>query len=131
MKENPIDRHIVEAYEKRSNQGKASTPEHGNQMLTLDTMDSVTEKQRSLQRAMYNLTINNIDVAEVYSPERVTRVAEQYGLKPGWSLDLTTTDENGRPWGFQCTHVRNKAARKLLQEKPTLVIGSPMCTEFS
>ena len=46
-------------------------------------------------------------------------------------MDLTTTDEMGRLWDFECVHMRNKAARKLLTDKPELLIGSPMCIEFS
>ena len=72
-----------------------------------------------------------MDVAEVYGPPRVISMAQQCGLNAGWSLDLTTTDENGRAWGFDCVHMRNKAARKLLIDKPKLLIGSPMCTDFS
>ena len=52
-------------------------------------------------------------------------------MMPGMSLDLTTEDENGRPWDFDCVHMRNKATRKLLEDKPLLLIGSPMCAPFS
>ena len=88
------------------------------------------EKQKGLERAMYTVTSNKMDIAEVYGPERVTRVAEQYGFKPGWSLDFTTTDEHGRPWNFDCLYMRNKVVRRLLEDKLMLVIGSPMCTEI-
>ena len=45
-------------------------------------------------------------------------------------MDLTTTDENGSPWDFDCVHMRNKATRTSLEDKPTLLIGSLMCTDF-
>ena len=45
-------------------------------------------------------------------------------------MDLITTDENGRPWDVDCIHMRNTAMRKVLQDKPTLLIGSQMCTDF-
>ena len=77
-----------------------------------------------------NMTATNMDVAEVYSPERVTTMAKKMGLNAGWALDLTTTDELGRNWDFDCVHMRNKATRKLLEDRPMLLIGSPMCTEF-
>ena len=109
------------------------TIEHSTlrQKETAEETDNKTDKQRGLDRALYKLTENKMDVAEVYSPERITRVARQYGLKAGWSLDFTTADEHGRPWDFDCVYMRNKAVRRLLKDKPTLVIGSPMCTEFS
>ena len=49
----------------------------------------------------------------------------------GWSLDLTTHDENNEPWDFNRTHMRNKVAREVLQGKPLVPIGSPMCTVYS
>ena len=48
-----------------------------------------------------------------------------------WSLDLTTQDEDGRYWDFTEPEMRNRAARKVLQDKPVLFIGSPMCTVYS
>ena len=75
--------------------------------------------------------IMNIQVAEVYSPPRVTRMAASMGLRAGWALDLITHDEDGRPWDFDKLEMRNRAARKVLSDKPTLLIGSPLCTAFS
>ena len=37
------------------------------------------------------------DVSEVYSPPRVTDVAEATGLRPGWALDLTVDKDDGTP----------------------------------
>ena len=44
---------------------------------------------------------------------------------------MTTLDEEGKPWDFSSVQMRNKAARKVLKEKPTLLIGSPPCTDLS
>jgi hypothetical protein len=71
------------------------------------------------------------DVAEVYSPPRVTKVAAEFGLVPGWSLDLTTVDRHGVAWDFTRAS-RRKDARDLLEAtRPRVLIGSPMCTAFS
>ena len=51
----------------------------------------------SIEREMQE-AINNIDVAEVYSPPRVGPVAEEVGLVRGASMDLRTVDSEGRPW---------------------------------
>ena len=40
-------------------------------------------------------TIGAMDVAEVYSPERVVKVAKDMGLDAGFSLDITNVDERG------------------------------------
>ena len=84
-----------------------------------------------MTRTMVKNLLAKIEVAEVYSPPRVTQMAESLGLRAGWALDLTTTDERGRPWNFDQLEMRNKAVHKLLKDEPTLLIGSPMCTAFS
>ena len=58
-------------------------------------------------------------------------MARQMGLKAGWSLDLTTNDTDGRAWNFNDPEMRNRAARRVLIDKPLLLIGSPMCIVFS
>ena len=42
-------------------------------------------------------TILGMEVSEVYSPARVIKLAEKYGLQKGVALDLTTCDEHGNP----------------------------------
>ena len=75
--------------------------------------------------------VNNVDITEVYSPWRVNKVASEMSLKPGWSMDLTNTDELGQPWDFSQVEMRNKAYRKIAAQKPLLLIGSPPCTDMS
>ena len=73
-------------------------------------------------------------VSEVYSAPRVTNTAKKnprLGIVPGLALDLTTTNSKGEPWDFN-DPARRKEAEKLLDEqRPQLLIGSPMCTAFS
>ena len=66
-----------------------------------------------------------VDVAEVYSPVRVTGYAKEYGLKPGKAMDLTTG------WDFRRKDHRDMALQYVREDKPWLLIGSPMCTMFS
>lgn len=80
---------------------------------------------------MLKMLIANMDVAEFYSPPRVTELARRMGLKAGWSVDLTTTDSDGRAWDFNEVEMRNRAVREVLVDKPLLLIGSPMCTVYS
>ena len=69
--------------------------------------------------------ILRVDVAEVYSPPRVTEEAKKYGLKAGEAMDLTTG------WDFRREEDRRRARRYLEEKRPKLLIGSPMCTMFS
>ena len=88
-------------------------------------------KEVGLNQMMRKIMFEQMEVAEVYSPPRVTKMARRMGLRAGWSLDLTTCDENGRPWDFNDKSMRNAAVRKLLKDRPRLLMGSPMCGPFS
>ena len=80
---------------------------------------------------MLDMLTEQMQVAEVYSPPRVAEMANQMGMRGGWSLDLTPCDTDGMPWDFNNANMRNRAVRKLLNDKPIVFIGSPMCTEYS
>ena len=87
-------------------------------------------KEAQLNNVMKDMLLEQMDVAEVYSPPRAAKMAETMGLRAGWSLDLTTCDEAGRPWDFNNVSMRNAAVRKVIRDKPRLLIGSPMCSAF-
>ena len=71
-------------------------------------------------------------VSEIYPPPRVKALAHRLGLRKGFALDLTVIDpEDGMPWDFGRPEKRQKAYRMVQEEKPMLLIGSPMCTAFS
>ena len=73
-------------------------------------------------------------VSEVYSPPRVTaatKLLPELRLIPGFALDLTTSDVDGALWDFDSKVMRERAMRKVKEERPQLLIGSPMCTAFS
>ncbi len=77
------------------------------------------------------LSSSRVDVAEVYSPPRIVTEAAKKGLITGSSMDLTTTDEMDRPWDFTKIHMRNHAIRRIMDEKPAVLMLSPVCTHFS
>ena len=91
----------------------------------------IAKLQKDMQMQMLQLVAGEIDVAEIYSRPRVTQRAKQWGLKPGWSLDITTKDADGEPWDFSKRRMRKKAIDKINKDKPLLIIGSPMCTDWS
>ena len=66
-----------------------------------------------------------VDITEVYSPERVNRVVQKWGLTPGSSLDLT----NG--FDFTKAEDRRRPWARIKDEDSFLVVGSPPCTLFS
>ena len=64
------------------------------------------------------------DVAEIYSPPRVTRFAKEFGFIEEWGLDLTTCDDAGQTWDFNRPEMRRKARELVEADRPTLAIGS-------
>lgn len=84
-----------------------------------------------LNKAMLNTLITNMEVVEIYSPLRVVEMANKVGFRGGWSLDFTTNDEDGMPWDFNDARIGNRAIREIVNDKPLVLIGSPMCTEYS
>ena len=73
-------------------------------------------------------------VSEIYSPPRVTAAAKllpELKLIPGFALDLTVADTDGRLWDFDDVVMRDRVRKRLLDERPMLLVGSPMCTAFS
>ena len=77
------------------------------------------------------IVTEEIDVAEIYSPPRVAIRAKEMGLRAGWGLDLTTKDKDGKYWDFSKIEMRQRAIAKIKKDKPLLIVGSPMCTDWS
>ena len=50
---------------------------------------------------------------------------------PGMALDLTTTNSKGEPWDFNDPAKRDEAEKVLDEQRPHLLIGTPMCIAFS
>ena len=70
-------------------------------------------------------------VSEAYSPVRVTGMAEKMGLIPGLAMGLTTCDEHGNPWDFNCEVMRAQAKKLIKSKAAMLLVVSPMCAAFS
>ena len=82
------------------------------------------ERHRALKRV----------VSEIYPTPRVTAATKlllELKLIPGFSLDLTTVDERGRRLDFNMKVMRDEALRRVREERPLLLVGSPMCSAFS
>ena len=62
---------------------------------------------------------------EVYSPERVCKVANEHGLVGGASIDLKTG------WDLSRESDRGKMWRVIEHDRPKTIIVSPECTMFS
>ena len=81
----------------------------------------MSEEDRKIPASM----LLGVDITEVYSPERIARVAMEFGLVAGSSMDLTNE------WDFTRSDHRRAAWRQVEKEDPYLLVGSPLCTWFS
>ena len=71
-------------------------------------------------------------ISEIYSRPRVTTLSEKFGFARGVALDLSVLDpEDDLPWDFTLKHNRERALKLLGDERPYLLILSPMCKAFS
>lgn len=75
--------------------------------------------------------VTGSDVAEVYSPPRVTQMAKQLGMRSGFALDLSVPGADGRLWDFSKPEARKRAWQLVLEGRPYMLILSPPCTAFS
>ena len=66
-----------------------------------------------------------MDIAEIFSPERVGEQCHRYGLCQGRAMDI----KNG--YDFDKAEDRDRCWEVIKRDKPLLVIGSPPCTLFS
>ena len=125
--------------------GDTPTPQRSN-MLAAEARTNVDikeiirrlEKDPSLQPSRNRRQRRTVqqrgeyDVAEVYSPPRITEMARRMGLKDGWALDLTVVDpDDGQPWNFENPDKCKKAIKMLDRDQPMMLIVCPMCGPFS
>ena len=68
-----------------------------------------------LNNTMRKMLFEQMDVAELYSQPRAIRMAENMGLRAGWSLDLTTCDDQGRPWDSNDVNMSSNCRTKSYQ----------------
>ena len=88
--------------------------------------DDVNAEMLSLvDRKILASVIMGVDITEVYSPARVAQVARKFGLTPGSSMDLT------EGWDFNLEEHKTLAWKRIREEQPYVVVGSPPCTMFS
>ena len=77
-KEDPIDRHMVEAYHRRSQREESNKKELASHVHTMsgnnydqEQVDkSTTTKQTLLENTLNEVLKRNMDISEVYGPER-------------------------------------------------------------
>ena len=96
-----------------------------------DLLDAVPENENTDDMITQMLDILHVHISEVYSQPRITALAHEHGLAAGTAFDLLTNDDTGKPWNFDYADQRANCKQKIIDEKPYLLVGSPMRTAFS
>ena len=93
------------------------------------------EYKEDISKRKQDKILNRIteqSIIEVYSPPRVSEVAKKYGITSHGSFDITVNDPDDQmPWDLNLKSKRDKVLKIIRECKPSVVIGSPMCTAFS
>ena len=107
---------------------KAHKTWHTDADAAMDAMDMETNKMN--MEVMKNNGCKSF-MGELYSPPRIVQMATEFGLRGGFSLDLTTPGPDGYVWDFTKAECRARAWKLIKEKAPFLIIGSPPCTAFS
>ena len=121
--ERPVDRDNTEennSKRQRINVVMDANQKHYKEDISRNKQDKVLE------------AITEHSIVELYSPPRSTKIAERYGISSNGSFDITIMDpDDNMPWDLNKKEKRDKVRHIIKTCRPTLVIGSPMCTAFS
>ena len=88
------------------------------------------EDCRQAMETMRSCLQSQYDLAEIYSPARVVKRANNMGMRGGFSLDFTGPDSDGYIWDFSKHECRQKAFKNIRECRPYMIVGSPDCTPF-
>ena len=72
----------------------------------------------------------NNAIGETYSHPRVAARASRHGLRPGFSIDLATCNNDGEPCDSSKPAMRDKAVTLHEENQPYMSILGPMCGPF-
>ena len=105
---------------------------HVSLLLRTDVPQPIMNDHVLRQLNMLATQLGRPNIAEIYSPPRVTCLAQKFGFRPGVALDLTVLDPaDGLPWDFTKPQKRARAMALVQQDAPFLLIMSPRCKAFS
>ena len=107
-------------------------------VLTRDAADEIKEHEKAIigvvgasggcssQYQRERVKTIRATVSEMYSPPRVkaaTKFLPELKIIPGFAFDLTTADTDGRLWDFDEAEMRDRARKRIAEEKPMLLVG--------
>lgn len=104
----------------------------GASPATIEAIEWMTELMGSLEAAQTLADLAAMDVIEVFSPSRVNKEVERFGLRLGAAIDLEELKPDGsEKWDLDHEADFQLALDMIAYEQPYLVTSSPPCTTFS
>ena len=70
-------------------------------------------------------------VADLFSPPRYSKQAGAFGMRAGFSVDLSELKPNGERWDLSRDRDIKELERLQELEDPYLLVGTPPCEVFS
>ena len=108
--------------------------------LTLDVLEEETDfsylaqgvpleekEKKDIAHLMMSLG-RSVNVAEIFTPPRLTVMAQEMGLTGGLVVDLSVKKADGSYWDFNRPADIAEARAIVGHQKPYLLVGSPPCT---
>ena len=89
------------------------------------------EDCRQAMQTMRSCLQSQYDLAEIYSPPRFAKEANNVGMRGGFSLDFTAPDPDSYIWDLSQHECRQKAFKKVRECRPYMIVGSPECKPSS
>ena len=97
-----------------------------------EEVPAISFMQAQPQQQQQQMGTSQWDIAEIFSPPRLTATAEKQGFTKGCAFDLNAPCPlTGRTWDFLCAADRKEAIRMIKREKPKFIMGSPPCEQYS
>lgn len=91
-----------------------------------------SEDSMGIALELHALGASKTDIAEIYSPERFTSRANEFGLRPGFAIDFSVQKSPGGDfWDLSRSRDIEELFKLLHRTKPLLLVGSPICGPFS
>ena len=141
----PVNAEQVQVPSSTSSSSPSSTRQEGGDVMSLDMasyevamcadkwkrVSSINLLERKLEAK--RIELGSVDVVEVFSPPRFVAAASQFGLAPGFSVDLATQkpDGSGEFWDLNRQADVKLLDRLIDEDDPYLLTGSPRCDPFS
>ena len=116
---------------RRASRTKWPTATDAAQVIDQEAQAIRVTKVAEDMATVHNFLKTKSDIAEAYSPPRLTSEGRNFNLRCGFSFDITVPDADGTVWDFSRRSCRKKAWNRLQSERPYMLVGSPPCTAWS